>query len=201
MRITRIHPCLAAGTTCMFIAVGAAIWNPAGHPATILTAKHQASTQNSFTPDAESIRAVLPYIAPPHHRTVPRQQKMTIPVTFPTPTATSSPAPSPAPPTPVSAGILTATQVGQLWVDEDGPASQETVAACVVNNESGGNSGATHGDANGTVDTGLYQINSVNAPSGEMMSPEANTAEAVRLFESEGGWLPDWVADAGACGL
>jgi len=98
-------------------------------------------------------------------------------------------------------GVLSAAQVEQLWVAEGGPASQEQVAACVVNAESGGNSAAAHVDSNGTVDTGLYQVNSVNAPSGEMMNPEANTAEAVHLFDAEGGWLPDWVADTAACGL
>jgi hypothetical protein len=193
MRLPRIL--LAASTSCFILAAGAAIWNPAAPPAPATL----TSARSSLTPDALSIRAHLPYIPPrqqAHTRTqtAPRQQAQTIPVT-----ASPPPAPAPTEPTPAQAatGVLSPAQVGALWLQEGGPASQELTAECVVNNESGGRIVVL----SPSDDEGLYQINFSNAPTAEMENPAANTAEAVHLFESEGGWLPDWVADTAACGL
>lgn len=97
--------------------------------------------------------------------------------------------------TPVAAGsgVLSAAQVGQLWLSAGGPASAEATAECIAWHESGDRTDVL----SPSDDEGLFQINVSNAPTGEMENPAANAAEAVRLFDRD-GWSP-WTT-RGDCG-
>lgn len=84
--------------------------------------------------------------------------------------------------------------VGQLWVSVGGPASQEQTAECIAWHESGDRPDAI----SPSDDSGLWQINIVNAPTLAMENPIQNAEEAVKLWEDD-GWSP-WTT-APDCGV
>jgi hypothetical protein len=61
------------------------------------------------------------------------------------------------------------------------------VAVSQAENRSGSTTAVNH-NSNGTVDVGLWQINSSNASPDAMTDPAANAAEAFRLASSGRGW-------------
>lgn len=61
-----------------------------------------------------------------------------------------------------SSGYHSCAQLGQLWLNAGGRKASERIAEGVAMAESGGYKYATDHDSNGTVDRGLWQINSVN---------------------------------------
>jgi hypothetical protein len=66
---------------------------------------------------------------------------------------------------------------------------QAAIAVAVSNAENGsGDSNAINRNSNGSVDVGLWQINSSNADPGAMKDPQANANEAFRLANNGRGW-------------
>ncbi len=87
---------------------------------------------------------------------------------------------------------LTAGQIRGLWIRHGGDPAKADVAAAVARAESGGRPGATNrSNSNGSVDRGLFQINSIHG-SASTYDLDANVAYAVQL-QREQGWSP-WVA-------
>ena len=72
------------------------------------------------------------------------------------------------------------------------PPSQVDNALTIMRLESGGNPGATHYNANGSVDYGLLQINSVHSAAvggdlNALYDPATNIRVAATIWQS-GGW-------------
>jgi len=89
--------------------------------------------------------------------------------------------------------VLTAEQIRQLWVAHGGDPATVDTAAAVALAESGGRPGATnHSNSNGTVDRGLFQINSIHGAN-STYDLGANVAYAVQLSHGGHNWSP-WVA-------
>lgn len=87
---------------------------------------------------------------------------------------------------------LSAAQIRDLWVRHGGDPAQANVAAAVARAESGGRPDATNrSNGDGSVDRGLFQINSVHGAS-STYDLDANVAYAVQLQRAQ-GWKP-WVA-------
>lgn len=82
-------------------------------------------------------------------------------------------------------------QLGRLWLHVGGRRSSERIAEGVAMAESSGYTYATDHDSNGTVDRGLWQINSVN---GHWSSYNTNTnARGAKAISDNGrNWRP-WV--------
>lgn len=99
----------------------------------------------------------------------------------PVPTHTYTP-----PPPPVNYGYYSCTALENLWTSEGGNPGSAFIAAQIATAESGGNPGAI----SPTSDYGLWQINSSNAPGGEMLNPVANVREAISLSGNGSNWGP-----------
>lgn len=78
-----------------------------------------------------------------------------------------------------------------LWTSAGGSAGTALVAAEVARAESGGRQYATDHDADGTVDRGFWQINSVHG-SLSTYDPAGNARAAVLLSGGGTNWSP-WV--------
>lgn len=63
-------------------------------------------------------------------------------------------------------------------------------AAAVALAESGGNPDAAHTNSNGTIDRGLWQINSVHGDAMSTFDPQANAHAAYTLWKSGHSWRP-----------
>lgn len=87
------------------------------------------------------------------------------------------------------------SQLEQLWVDAGGPAKAAPLAAAIAVAESAGNPFATNHNTNGSVDRGLWQINSVHSqynPAKLMGEPLYNAKAAVEIFKGKGETFTDW---------
>lgn len=110
----------------------------------------------------------------------------TTPAPEPAPTPSSTP-PTPTPtPVPVPGGVLSAAQVGALWVAAGGPASAEVQAETISYCESGDNPQAVNASSGAT---GLFQILGQVVP-GNLFDPAVNAANAVAKYTAAGGWSP-----------
>jgi hypothetical protein len=91
----------------------------------------------------------------------------------------------------VTGGRLSCTGLEQLWTSAGGNPADAFMAAEIAMAESGGNQYATHDDSNGTIDEGLWQINSSN---GALATYDAygNARSAITLSHNGGSWMP-WV--------
>ena len=90
-----------------------------------------------------------------------------------------------------SGGVLDCAQLEQLWEEAGGPSSAAFLAAEVARAESGGNPDSTDDDGNGTVDRGLWQINSIWG-SESTYSGLGNARAAVAISDGGTNWTP-WV--------
>jgi hypothetical protein len=79
-----------------------------------------------------------------------------------------------------------------LWKRAGGAASAANIAAAVAMAESGGNPRASNRNRNGTIDRGLWQINSVHGAK-STFDPVANARAAVSISGNGRNWRP-WVA-------
>lgn len=88
-----------------------------------------------------------------------------------------------------------------LWVQAGGSALYAPVAAAIAMAESGGNSDAVNSsNSNGTVDRGLWQINSIHGGQ-STLDPLANARAAVGISKGGTDWRPWCVAwSNGRCG-
>jgi len=91
-------------------------------------------------------------------------------------------------------------QLEGIWILAGGNAQQAAMAAAIAMAESGGNANASGTNNNGSIDRGLWQINSSN---GSMSSFDVMTNARAAIFMSNGGmnWRPWCTAYSdGACG-
>lgn len=88
----------------------------------------------------------------------------------------------------------TEAQLESLWIQAGGDPNHAAEAAAIALAESGGNSLATNnGNSNGSVDRGLWQINSVHG-SQSTFDPLANARAAVAISDNGTNWRPWCVA-------
>lgn len=89
--------------------------------------------------------------------------------------------------------VLTPSQIRDLWIRHGGDPAKADVAVAVALAESGGRPGATNtSNSNGSVDRGLFQVNSVHGHH-STFDLSANVAYAVQLSHAGHDWSP-WVA-------
>ena len=86
-----------------------------------------------------------------------------------------------------SAQTFSYSQLRQLWLQAGGNKGWSYVMAAIAMAESGGNPLAHHVDSNGSVDYGLWQINTIHHYAvQDMLNPVQNAKEAVSIFNSAG---------------
>ena len=83
-------------------------------------------------------------------------------------------------------------QLKALWVQAGGPMGAANLAAAVALAESGGNPNSINNNTDGSIDRGLWQINSVHGAL-STMDPLANARSAVSISSGGSNWNP-WVA-------
>lgn len=79
-----------------------------------------------------------------------------------------------------------------LWTQAGGASKIASLMAAIAMGESGGNPKSVNYNTNGTVDKGLWQINSVHGYKGNMFNPLTNARAAVKIYKKQG--LGAWVA-------
>lgn len=91
-------------------------------------------------------------------------------------------------------------QIEQIWKDAGGNPAYAAMAAAVAMAESGGNPNSTNNNSNGTVDRGLWQINSIHG-SQSTYDVQANARAAVSISSNGTNWKP-WCSawSNNACG-
>jgi hypothetical protein len=82
--------------------------------------------------------------------------------------------------------VYSYSQLRSLWIGAGGPSSQANIAAAVALAESSGRSDAVHVNDNGTVDRGLWQINSVHGYGVSSFDPVQNARQAVSIWHGSG---------------
>jgi hypothetical protein len=93
------------------------------------------------------------------------------------PVATQGP-PAPSGPN----GLYTWVDLYNLWIYVGGDPNAAGIAAAIALAESGGNPNASHTNANGTTDVGLWQINSSHG-SAATTDPVGNARAAVAIYQ------------------
>lgn len=101
---------------------------------------------------------------------------------------------APNPATAQAPGYASPLQIAAAWLEAGGPPSQTATAVAVALAESSGQLHATNTNSNGSVDHGLWQINTVNlGPGGvaapyaaNIFDPLANARAAVAVYKSQG---------------
>jgi phage-related minor tail protein len=84
------------------------------------------------------------------------------------------------------------SQIMNLWTRQGGSATVANLAASVALAESGGNPSAKNVNSNGSIDRGLWQINSIHGGL-STFDPSANAKAAVKISSGGRNWRP-WVA-------
>lgn len=81
-----------------------------------------------------------------------------------------------------------AADLAALWERAGGPSTGDlpAVMAAIALAESSGNPNARNVDSNGTVDRGLWQINSSNFDSDSLFNPQTNAKWAVKVYNRQG---------------
>jgi hypothetical protein len=85
----------------------------------------------------------------------------------------------------------TYAQLKALWIKNGGSAIAADIAAAVALAESGGDPNASNTNANGSIDRGLWQINSVHGAQ-STFDVTANTKAAIAISNNGKNWNP-WV--------
>ena len=96
--------------------------------------------------------------------------------------------------------VFNYAQLEGIWIQAGGNAQAASMAAAIAMAESGGNANASNTNTNGSIDRGLWQINSTN---GTMSSFDVmtNARAAVRMSNQGQTWRPWCTAYSdGACG-
>lgn len=88
-------------------------------------------------------------------------------------------------------------QLEGIWIQAGGPPGAAAIAAAIAMAESGGNSTATNQDSNGTVDRGLWQINSVHGDAQSTYDVMGNARAAVAISNRGTNWTPWTVFNTG----
>jgi Lysozyme like domain len=77
-------------------------------------------------------------------------------------------------------------QLKQLWVDAGGDQKHAPLMAAIALAESGGRPQATNKNKNGSIDRGLWQINSSHGWGASSFDPRANARQAVTVLRAQG---------------
>lgn len=85
--------------------------------------------------------------------------------------------------------MYTAGQLEQLWIQNGGNPSAAPVAAAVALAESSGNPAATNHNTNGSIDRGLWQINSVHGTQ-STTDVVGNVKAAIAISNNGANWAP-----------
>jgi lysozyme-like protein len=85
----------------------------------------------------------------------------------------------------------TYAQLKSLWIRNGGSSASADIAAAVALAESGGMPGASNSNTDGSVDRGLWQINSVHG-SQSTFDVNANVKSAIAISNNGKNWNP-WV--------
>jgi hypothetical protein len=93
--------------------------------------------------------------------------------------------------------VYSRSQLEALWVSAGGNPAAARIAAAVALAESGGHAGARNVNTNGTVDRGLWQVNSVHGAL-STFDPVANARAAVRISGGGSDWQPWTTFNSGA---
>jgi len=88
-------------------------------------------------------------------------------------------------------------QLQALWRRAGGPVSKESIAAAVALAESGGDPSISNRNRDGSIDRGLWQINSVHGAM-STFNPLANAKAAVKISSAGRNWNPWTVFRTGA---
>jgi Lysozyme like domain len=86
-------------------------------------------------------------------------------------------------------GVGSQSTLAQLWIKNGGPPNVANTMAAIAMAESGGIVGKTNQDSNGTVDRGIWQINSVHSQFNGtrlLTDPNYNARAAVAVYKSSG---------------
>jgi hypothetical protein len=111
-----------------------------------------------------------------------------------------------APPSGPTGGCVTYTpaQLAGIWIQAGGPPQVAAMAAAVAMAESSGNSCASNTNTSGSIDRGLWQMNSVYNASGSTFDVMTNARAAVALYKSSGNkftaWCTAWNGGCCSCG-
>lgn len=92
---------------------------------------------------------------------------------------------------PLAEGSYTKSMLAGLWRRHGGAAGSSNIAAAVALAESGGNPNAKNLNSNGTIDRGLWQINSIHGAR-STFDPGKNADGAVAISSGGRNWRP-WV--------
>lgn len=84
---------------------------------------------------------------------------------------------------------LSPQQIAQLWVQEGGRPQAASMAAAIAQAESSGNPNATNHNTNGTVDRGLFQVNSIHG-SQSTHDLRRNVRAAIAISNNGRNWTP-----------
>lgn len=84
---------------------------------------------------------------------------------------------------------LSFTQIQKLWIANGGARNKSVIAAAVAMAESRGHVGAQHRNSNGSIDRGLWQINSVHGAQ-STLDPVANAKAAIAISKNGTDWRP-----------
>jgi hypothetical protein len=99
-----------------------------------------------------------------------------------------------------ASGSYTFSQIEGIWIAAGGNKLNAPMAAAIALAESGGNPNATNDNGNGSVDRGLWQINSVHG-SQSTYDVTANARAAVQISNNGSSWRPWCTAYSdGLCG-
>jgi len=99
-----------------------------------------------------------------------------------------------------ASGSYTFAQIEAIWIAAGGNKLNAPMAAAIALAESGGNPNATNDNGNGSVDRGLWQINSVHGAQ-STYDVTANARAAVQISNNGSSWRPWCTAYSdGLCG-
>jgi hypothetical protein len=87
---------------------------------------------------------------------------------------------------------LTAPQLVSLWISNGGSKTASAVAGAVAYAESGGDPNAINHNTDGSIDYGLWQINSVHGVGMAALDPDTNAKLAILISKNGTDWSP-WV--------
>lgn len=86
----------------------------------------------------------------------------------------------------------TVPQLVSLWIRNGGSKTASAVAGAVAFAESGGDPNAMNHNTNGSIDYGLWQINSVHGATTADLDPDKNAKDAIAISKNGTDWTP-WV--------
>jgi hypothetical protein len=91
----------------------------------------------------------------------------------------------------LAAARYSKAQLEAIWIKAGGSRAAAPLAAAVALAESGGSPDATHVNSDGSIDRGLWQVNSVHGAQ-STTDPMANARAAVNISSGGQNWHP-WV--------